>query len=302
VLASTRVELATAIAVAFPRSPMTVAYRAWDLHAQSGGRFQLGLGTQVKGHNERRFSTPWTAPVPRIREYAESLRAIWRCWEAGEKLDYRGEHYQFTLMTPEFSPPPNGFAPPPILLAALGPAMLKLAGRVADGVRLHSFNTRKYMEEVTLKRVAEGLALAGRDRAGFEVVGGGFIATGSDADAVAERFEWARYRVAFYGSTRTYLPVFAVHGLEERGSKLHALSVAGKWDEMAAEVPDEVVRLFTAVGTYDEIGAEIERMFAGASDTVRLDLNPGTDVGIHREVVQEVQRIPSPFTGHKAAA
>ena len=142
-VATKRVELATAIAVAFPRSPMTVAYQAWDLHAQSKGRFQLGLGTQVKGHNERRFSTPWSAPVPRIREYIEALRAIWRCWEGGEKLDYEGEHYRFTLMTPEFSPAPVGLAPPPILLAALGPAMLKLAGRVADGVRLHSFNTRK---------------------------------------------------------------------------------------------------------------------------------------------------------------
>jgi probable F420-dependent oxidoreductase len=240
--------------------------------------------------------------VPRIREYIEALRAIWRCWEGGEKLDYEGEHYRFTLMTPEFSPAAVGLAPPPILLAALGPAMLKLAGRVADGVRLHSFNTRKYMEEVTLRQVDAGLALAGRARENFEIVGGGFIATGADADAVAERVEWARYRVAFYGSTRTYLPVFQVHGLEELGAKLHAMSRAGEWGRMAAEVPDDVVRLFTAVGTYDEIGAEVERMFAGATDTIRLDLAPGTDVGVHREVVREIQRLPSTFTGHAIAA
>ena len=303
VIATSRVELATAIAVAFPRSPMTVAYQAWDLHMQSGGRFQLGLGTQVKGHNERRFSVPWSPPVPRLREYIEALRAIWRCWEAGDsKLDYRGEHYQFTLMTPEFSPKPTGRPLPPVLIAAVGPAMLKLSGRLCDGVRLHSFNTRKYMDEVTLKHVAEGLAQSGRARESFEVVGGGFIATGPDADTVAERVEWARYRIAFYGSTRTYLPVFAVHGLEDLGAKLHRMSLDGKWNEMAAEVPDDVVRHFTAVGTYDAIGPEIQKLFGGASDTIRLDLAAGTDAGVHRDVVREIHRIPSPFAGHNLAA
>ena len=301
-IATKTVELATAIAVAFPRSPMTVAYQAWDLHGQSKGRFQLGLGTQVKGHNERRFSTAWTAPVPRIREYIEALRAIWACWERGDaKLDYRGEHYNFTLMTPEFSPEPQGLGIPPVLLAAVGPAMLKLAGRLCDGVRLHSFNTRAYMEEVIGERLSEGLRQAGRARENFEVVGGGFIATGHDADAVAERVEWARYRIAFYGSTRTYLPVFAVHGLEELGLKLHRLSRDKKWDRMAAEVSDEVVRLFTAVGSHGEIGGEIEKLFGGVSDTIRLDLAAGTDIGVHREIVQDIKAIASPFTGHATA-
>ena len=153
-----RVQLGTSIAVAFPRSPMVAANLGWDLNAQSGGRFELGLGSQVKGHNERRFSTPWVAPVPRLREYVQSIRAIWRCWEHGEPLNFEGDHYTFTLMTPEFSPPKNGFAAPPISLAAVGPDMLRMAGRIADGVRLHGFCTRKYIENVCMPKVEEGMA------------------------------------------------------------------------------------------------------------------------------------------------
>jgi probable F420-dependent oxidoreductase len=147
-LATERIEIGTAIAVCFPRSPMVTAMSAWDLQINSRGRFSLGLGTQVKGHNERRFSVPWGPPVPRLREYVESLRAIWRCWEKKEPLRYEGEHYHFTLMTPEFSPQPSGQPPIPILIAAVGPDMMKLAGRVCDGVRLHGFCTRRYLEEV----------------------------------------------------------------------------------------------------------------------------------------------------------
>ena len=159
-VATQRIELSTGICVAFPRSPMVVAETSWDLHAQSGGRFRLGLGSQVKGHNERRFSVPWSAPVPRLREYVESLRAIWRCWEKQEPLRYEGEHYRFTLMTPEFSPPPSGLPAIPVSIAAVGPDMLKLAGRVCDGVRLHGFATRKYLEEVALPQIEAGLRRA----------------------------------------------------------------------------------------------------------------------------------------------
>ena len=168
-LATERIRLATAIAVCFPRSPMVVANTAWDLQEQSGGRFVLGLGAQVKGHNERRFSVPWSAPVPRIREYVESLRAIWRAWEKGEELNYEGEHYRFTLMTPEFSPRPTGLPRVPITIAAVGPAMIKQAGRVCDGVRLHGFATREYLEQVALPMLDEGLAESGRKRSEFEL-------------------------------------------------------------------------------------------------------------------------------------
>jgi len=295
--ATEKIRLGTAIAVCFPRSPMITATVAWDLHAASGGRFTLGLGTQVKGHNERRFSVPWGPPLPRLREYVESLRAIWRCWEKGEKLDYRGQHYQFTLMTPEFSPKPAGLAPIPVSVAAVRPAMMRLAGRVCDGVRLHGFATRKYLEEIALPEIHGGLAKAGRDRSRFEVWGGGFIATGADEEAVAKQLEMVRYRVAFYGSTRTYHGVLEAHGWEDLGMKLHGMSREGRWREMAAEVPDDVLRAFTAVATYDRLADAVAERFGGISDSITLDFGSGTPPGLAAELIADLKKIPTAFTG-----
>jgi probable F420-dependent oxidoreductase len=292
-LETRRVRLGTAIAVAFPRSPMVVANSAWDLHVHSGGRFALGLGTQVKGHNERRFSVPWTAPVPRLREYVESLRAIWRCWETGEPLRYEGEHYRFTLMTPEFAPPPSGLPPIPISIAAVGPAMMRLAGRVCDGVRLHGFATRRYLEEVALPEVEEGLRRAGRDRASFEVWGGGFVVTGPDDDDVRRQLDWVRYRLAFYGSTRSYHPVLRLHGWEDLGLELHALSKQGRWQEMAARVPDEMVHAFAAVGRYDQIAAAIEKRFGGLVDSIAIERHSTTSPDLMRELIADIRAIQS---------
>ncbi len=294
-----RVKLNTSIAVAFPRSPMVVANIGHDLQTNSGGRFELGLGSQVKGHNERRFSVPWRDPVGRMREYMESLRAIWRCWDRGEKLRYSGEHYNFSLMTPEWSPEPSPHGPVPISVAAVGPDMLRMAGRVADGARLHGFCTRRYIEETCMARIATGLEASGQKRENLEISGGGFVATGKDEAAVAERMEWVRYRVGFYGSTRTYLPVFAAHGLEDLGLKLHKLSVNGKWNELAAQVPDDVIRLFAAVGTYDELPAAIAERFGGVVDVIRLEMPDDLDAGRHAELVSKIQAIPSPFEGFK---
>lgn len=301
-MATDKVALGTSIAVAFPRSPMITANIAWDLNAQSGGRFELGLGSQVKGHNERRFSTPWVAPVARLREYVESIRAIWRSWETGEKLSYEGEHYRFTLMTPEFSPKSKGFRPPPITIAAVGPDMLRMAGRVSDGVRLHSFCTRKYIENVCMPRIEGGMALSGRTREAMEISGGGFIATGADEAAVQEKLDWARYRVGFYGSTRTYLPVFEQHGLEELGLKLHRMSVEGKWADLASQVSDDVVRLFSAAGTYDELPDAAAARYGGVVDTLRLDLADDIDPDRHAELVAKMQAIPSRFEAFQTAA
>lgn len=296
-MATERVMLNTSIAVAFPRSPMVVANMGWDLNANSRGRFELGLGSQVKGHNERRFSVKWASPVPRLREYVQSLRAIWRAWEHGEKLAFEGEHYSFTLMTPEFSPEPTGLPMPPITAAAVGPDMLRMAGRVCDGVRLHGFCTRRYIEETCMARIAEGMAKGGRRRESLEVSGGGFIATGPDEAAVAEMLDWVRYRVGFYGSTRTYLPVFAAHGLEDLGMKLHRLSVEGRWDRLAAEVPDEVARLFAAVGTYEELPQAIAERFGGVVDVIKLDLPADIDPDLHRDIVARTRAIPCAFSG-----
>src|SRR5215470_12435832 len=237
-LATERIELTPSIAVAFPRSPTVMASQAWDLQANSNGRFVLGLGSQVKGHNERRFGIPWSAPAPRLRDYVGALRAVWQSWETGGKLDYRGEHYTLTLMTPDFSPEPSGLPMVPVTVAAVGDAMLRVAGEVCDGVRLHPLCSRRYLEEVALPRIAEGMRRSGRNRANFDVFGGGFVVTGPDAETVAEGSGEARKRIAFYASTRTYAPILALHGLEELGARLHRLSVAGRWHEMPAEVAD----------------------------------------------------------------
>jgi probable F420-dependent oxidoreductase len=293
-----RIDLGTGIVVAFPRSPMVIAGSAWDIHAASGGRFHLGLGAQVKGHNERRFSVPWSAPAPRLREYIHSLRAIWRCWEHAEPLHFEGDHYRFTLMTPEFSPKPTGLGPIPISIAAVGPAMMRLAARHCDGVRLHGFATRKYLEETAIPRLFEGLEQGGRKRSMFEIWGGGFIATGPDEEAVQKEMEWVRYRVAFYGSTRSYHGVFAAHGWDDLGMKLHGMSKRGEWKQMAAEVPDEVVRCFAAVGTYDEIPKAIAERFGGLTDTATLSFPADTDRDLVQQVVNDVRAIPAEFQGH----
>lgn len=294
-LATERVRLATAIAVCFPRSPMVVAGTAWDLQEQSGGRFVLGLGAQVKGHNERRFSVPWSAPVPRLREYVESLRAIWQAWEKGEELNYEGKHYRFTLMTPEFAPRPTGLPRIPVTIAAVGPAMIKLAGRICDGVRLHGFATREYLEQIALPMLDEGLAGSGRKRSEFEIWGGGFVATGPDEEAVQKQVEWVRYRLAFYGSTRSYHTVFAVHGWEDLGMKLHAMSKQGRWKEMAAEVPDDVVHTFAAVATHENLSPAVEKRFGGLVDSVSLEFDGATDISERRDIVQDIRRIGNEF-------
>ena len=296
-LATERIELTPSIAVAFPRSPTVMASQAWDLHANSKGRFVLGLGSQVKGHNERRFGIPWSPPAPRLRDYVRALRALWRCWETGGKLDYRGEHYQLTLMTPDFSPEPTGLPMVPITIAAVGEAMLRVAGEVCDGVRLHPLCSRRYLEEVALPRIAEGMERSGRCQANFDVFGGGFVVTGPDEKTVSEGVEWARKRIAIYSSTRTYAPILALHGLEEIGAKLHAMSVAGRWNDMPAEITDDVVRIFAACGTYDEIAAAIETRYGGLADAIELNFPPSTPAGLQRELVADLRRIPHRFEG-----
>jgi probable F420-dependent oxidoreductase len=296
---TTRISLGTGIAIAFSRSPMPVANASWDLQVSSRGRFVLGLGSQVRAHNENRFSVAWTPPAPRMREYVESLRAIWRCWEKGEKLSYRGQHYKFTLMTPNFSPRSTGQPMVPVTIAAVGPAMLRLAGELCDGVRLHGFCTRRYLDDVVMRELTAGMARSGRKREQFEIAGGGFVATGPDDEAVDKLVEWVRCRVAFYGSTPAYWPVLEVHGLHELGRKLNAMSKAGQWDKMAAEIPDDVVRLFAAVATHRDLAREIERRFGGVADAVTLSGGYGVRQHLPPDLIQDIRRIPSSFGGYR---
>ena len=299
-LATERVTLVPSVAIAFPRSPMIVANHAWDINRHAKGRFVLGLGSQVKGHNERRFSVPWISPAARLGEYVESLRAIFRCWEYGEKLNYVGKHYQFSLMTPEFSPGPQNIRIPPIAMAAVGPLMLKTAARVADSVRLHSFATKQYVEQVVRPLLADELAKAGKRFENFEMTGGGFIATGPNEQAVKEAAEKVRYRVAFYGSTPAYRGVFDQHGVGDLGVKLNTMSRNGEWADMARQVSDDVLDLFVARATYDGLAEAVEKRFGGIVDSVSVDFVEGTPASVRRGTIEALKKIPGVFSGFAA--
>jgi probable F420-dependent oxidoreductase len=291
---SERLQLATGVAIAFPRSPMVAANVGWDLQKASAGRFELGIGSQVKGHNERRFSVPWSAPAPRMQEYVEAVRAIWSAWETGEQLSYEGDHYRFTLMTPNFTPEPLETPPPLITIAAVGPAMLRVAGRSCDGARLHAFCTRDYLERQVLPQLATGLRQSGRQRSDFRVSGGGFVCSGVTDEEVAEQVDWVRYRIGFYGSTRAYWPVLEEHDLLDLGQHLNHLSKNNGWDQMAGLVDDDVVRLFAAVGRHDEIAAAVEERFGGISDAIGASASPEIPAELPPDVIEDIQRIPTP--------
>jgi probable F420-dependent oxidoreductase len=295
------VELATGIAISFSRSPMAVANVSWDLNEASRGRFVLGLGTQIKAHNERRFSVAWTPPAPRMREYLRALNAIWRCWRFGEPLAFEGEHYRFSLMPPYFVPESLGLRIPPVTLAAVGPAMLRVAGEAADGVRLHPFCTRKYLETVVMAELGKGMARSGRQRQHFEITGGGFLATGPTYEVVHKQREWVRGRVGFYGSTPAYYPVLEAHGLQDLGLKLNRMTKEGAWDKLAAEISDDVLDLFVASGRHDQIKAVIARRFADTSDTIYVSANSDQPADLPPDLVADLADIKTPFEGFKTS-
>ncbi len=260
----------TAIAVAFPRSPMHVAYQAHDLQALADGRFVLGLGSQIQAHVEKRFSATWRAPAARMREYVLALRAIWHAWETGDRLRFEGEHYRHTLMTPFFTPPAHGFGPPPVWLAAVGPRMTRVTGEVADGLVCHVFTTERYLRATTLPAVAEGAAASGRTLADIEVSLPITVVTGRDEqerDAVAAA---ARSQLAFYGSTPAYRGVLDAHGWGELHERLHAASLRGEWDRMADMVDDEVLAAFAIVAEPERVGLAVRDRFRGLVDRVSL--------------------------------
>jgi probable F420-dependent oxidoreductase len=263
---SRRVELVTAVAIALARSPMTVAYTAHDLQVLARGRLVLGLGSQVKAHVEKRFSMPWSAPAPRLREYVRALRAIWRAWDEGEPLQFRGEHYRHVLMTPMFSPPPSPFGPPRVFLGALGDGMCEVAGEVADGVLLHPFGTARYLRERQLPAVTRGLVRGGRERATFEVGISPFVVTGPDEATMAAMRDAVRLQIAFYGSTPAYRSVLELHGWGAAQDDLNGLARRGRWAEMAGVVTDEMLAAFAVEAPLDRLAPALGERYAGLAD------------------------------------
>jgi probable F420-dependent oxidoreductase len=251
--ATERIEIQTGVTIAFPRSPTVLAYESWDIQQLSKGRFALGLGSQVKGHNINRFSMPWGPPAPRMREYIQMMRAAWDSFQTGETPEFIGKHYHFTLMTPYFNPGPIDFPRPKVFLACVGDAMARVAGEVADGVLPHGFMTDKYMRDVLLPNVARGLKRAGRTWSDIEISGGGFTVFAETESEIEQGLEQLRQPVSFYGSTRSYHEVFEVHGLKDLGMQLHSLSLQGKWDEMKRAITEDVLRVFAQTSTYDRL-------------------------------------------------
>ncbi len=269
---TTKVKLATNVAIAFPRSPMVTAQLAWDLQHLSQGRFQLGLGTQVKGHNERRYAAPWTAPPgPRLRDYVGCLRAIFESFQNGKATKFEGEHYRFTMLPPFFNPGPIDYAPPPIHIAAVNKYMTRLCGELCDGLRLHPIATLDYTREVLLPTIKKGADRAGRSLDEIEIVGAPFLAIAADEAGVEKAKNETRQRISFYASTRTYHSVLDFHGWQDVGDKLHQYSMEGKWAEMPELITDEMLGKFALIGTYDQLAKLVAERCPAAFTTVMLD-------------------------------
>ena len=288
---TSHVQLETHVAIAFPRSPMTMAYTAHDLHKLSNGRLRLGLGTQVKGHIERRFSTTWTSPGPRLREYVQALRKIWECWETGIPLDYKGKYYQFSLMTPFFNPGSSGLDMPLIFTAAVNPYNCSVAGEISDGLLLHSLTSPEYVSKIVKPGLQKGSIKAERDPSEIILAGGGFIITGPNQASLEKQKEEIRRRISFYSSTRTYFPVLETHDLQEIGERLHKLSVEGRWDDMPNLVTDDMLGIFAIIGLYDEIAPKFRERYGNLLDEVTFSMRTtSTEEEKHlRKIIQQFQ-------------
>lgn len=286
---SERLELFTAIAVAFARNPMTVANAAHDLQQFSGGRFVLGLGSQIEAHITKRFSMPWSSPAARMREFVLALRAIWSCWHEGTKLDFRGEFYQHTLMTPMFTPMLMQHPAPRVRMGGVGEKMTEVAGEVADGFIAHGFTSPQYMRAVTVPALERGLAKVNKTRADFELLCPIMVASGETEQAFIAARESVRKQLAFYGSTPAYRPVLAFHGWGELQDELNALSKQGLWDEMTARISDDILHTLAIVCENPaHIPAALQTAYGDLLDhwmcTVEM-----TDAALQQQIVRQLQ-------------
>lgn len=284
-----RVELGTSIAVAFPRSPLTLAHIGHDLQAFSKGRTIVGLGSQIQPHIEKRYSATWSRPAARMRELILAMRAIWACWDQGTKLDFRGEFYRHTLMTPFFTPDRQPYGPPKVFLAAVGPRMTAVAGEVADGFLAHGFTTPKYLRETTLPTLEAALAKSGRSRADFEVTLPFFLVTGTTEEEMHNGRTAVKRRIAFYGSTPAYRGVLEAHGWGDLQVDLNAMSKRGQWTEMGELIDDEMVDAFAVVAEPEGIAGAVKERYAGMADRVSLTLPTRGDPDRWAAVLAEVK-------------
>jgi probable F420-dependent oxidoreductase len=265
-----KIALGTSIALAFTRSPTTLAYAAWDLQSLSRGRLLLGLGSQVKGHVERRFGMKWEPPAPKMKEVIDAMRAVWRNWQGGTKLDFNGKFFKLDLMTPFFSPGPIEHPAIPIYVAGVNEGMCRLVGAAADGLHVHPLHTLRYLRDVIVPAVDDGLARAGRKREDIAIAVSLFAAVGETSREIESLREFYRGQVAFYASTRSYRKVMELHGWGDVSERLHELTMKGEWKKMASEVSDEMLDEFVVQGGWGEIGRTIQDRYRGSADRVRL--------------------------------
>jgi|SRR4051794_32803662 len=282
---TSRLELGTSIALAFARSPMAMAYSAYDVHRLTGGRLILGLGPQIKPHITRRYSMPWSSPTDRMREYVAALRAIWQTWQTGEPLNFRGDFYSHTLMPPLFNPGPVESGPPPIWLAGVGPLMVETAGAVADGFLSHPLLSRSYFTDVLVPQLEVGRRGAGRTDDAVTVCAMTMVVTGRTEDALAEAVAATRRQIGFYASTPAYKPVLDHHGWSALHAEAHSLTLEGRWSDLAGLVDDEVLHTFAIVGEPSQVHAGLRERFTDLADRVMLSMPYDADESLALHVV-----------------
>ncbi|MDH3680312.1 MAG: TIGR03617 family F420-dependent LLM class oxidoreductase [Acidimicrobiia bacterium] len=269
-----RLELGTAIAVAYARTPMTAAHTAWDLQRLCGGRFILGLGTQIKPHIEKRYGMPWSKPAARMREYVQALRAIWHSWSTGDRLDFRGDFYTHTLMTPFFSPGANDVAHPPVYVAGVGPHLVRVIGEVADGFFVHPFHSPEFLAAETLPALHAGAEAAGRSPDEVDVACLTIVAMGTTEDELVDARNKAKAQLAFYGSTPAYAGVLDHHGYDGLQPELNAMSKQGRWREMTATIDDDLLDVVAVSGTPTEVGRKLAERNAFADRSTMMFYGP----------------------------
>lgn len=290
--ATERLSIGTNIAVAFPRSPLVHAQIAWDLQAASRGRFILGLGTQVKGHNERRYSTPWTPPGPRLREMIQLIRHVWDVWQNGTRPGFEGKLYRFSLMTPFFSPGPIEWPHIPIYIAAVNPYMCRLAGELCDGIHVHPFNSVKYLRETLLPSVEAGLAKSGRTRSALQLATTAFVITGRTQADRDQCRAMVRQQISFYASTRTYQTVLDAHGWGDVCHRLSEKAAKGDWGGMASLITDEMLEVYAVEGAPEDLAGLLRAKYDGLLDRVGLYVMPGmygVDEATMRDVIRAIE-------------